>query len=93
MQPTGRRYSWTVHKKRKSNQRDCRRKGKTDPGRNAPEEACPSNPYCDAKLAARWAWNHLAKGDQVRIALIIEPFSSDHILLVEVSKVSDRPPE
>ena len=52
-------------------------------------------PYSDrdSELAAGGSRDHLAKGDQIGVAPLIEPFSADDIFLVKVSEMGDRPAE
>jgi hypothetical protein len=48
---------------------------------------------CNAELAACGPWDHLAKGNQVGVASLVEPFPADDIFLVKVSQMGDRSAE
>src|SRR5262249_6514524 len=74
-------------------ERNRRRHGEADPGRERAEIAGARQADRQSDLAARRPWQELAERNQIGIGLFIEPLPAHDELVVEVAEMRDRAAE
>jgi hypothetical protein len=89
MEPPATGHADGVHAIRESDEHDGRRKREPEPGGDTSEQPCAPDPNGHAHLAARGAWKELAECHEIRIAILIDPFPSDDVLLPKIAQVSN----